>query len=232
MTQPTLEQIEALKQWDAPTLANAIETFGVCPQTEGFCDTGVKCLFPDLGRMVGFAVTAQSRGCDPADDSCKGVRERHWREVLKVPGPRVVVVEDLDPPPRQGALFGEVTGNLHKALGCVGLVTNGSVRDLDEVRALGFHYFARSACVTHTYCHYVATGQPVTVGGLEVEPGDLIYGDKHGVLRIPLELVAEIPRACRELLAKEKVIIDFCQGADFDPARIEEIIAASAQVKY
>ena len=105
---------------------------------------------------------------------------------MKVPAPRVVVVEDLDEPSGVGSLWGEVNANMHKAMGCVGVVTNGSVRDLDEVEPLGFHFFAQHVRVSHSYVHIVEVGTPVRIGGLTVRPGDLLHGDKHGVTNIPV----------------------------------------------
>lgn len=231
MSPPTQEQIEAIKQWDVPTIANAIETFKVQPRTEGFCDTSIRCLYPQMGRMIGFAVTARASAL-AHDSGGQASPMDHFAAVQAIPGPRVAVVEDLDPPPRQAALFGEVNSNLHRALGCVGLVTNGAVRDLDEVEALGFHYFARSVCVAHAYVHYVAAGGVVNVGGLEVCPGDLIYGDKHGVLKIPLEIVADLPKACEELVRRERVIIDFAASDEFDAAKLPEIQKKAARGDY
>ena len=231
MTLPTRDRIEILKKWDVPTVANAIESFKIRSDAEGFCDTDIRCLYPDLGRMIGFAATAKTSGLSP-DSEGKIEPRKHWDEVVKIPEPRVAVVQDLDPPPRQGATFGECNGNLHKALGCVGLVTDGSVRDLDEVHALGFHYFARAVCVTHTYCHYVATGVPVEIGGLEVHPGDLIYGDKHGVLKIPLEIVPDLPKACEDLVRRERKLIHFLQNGPVTPESVEGIHREIAAGNY
>jgi 4-hydroxy-4-methyl-2-oxoglutarate aldolase len=100
----------------------------------------------------------------------------------------VIVVEDLDEPSGLGSLWGEVNANMHKAMGCVGCVTNGSVRDLDEVEPLGFHFFASHIAVSHAYVHIVEVGTPVRIGGLTVRPGDLLQGDRHGVINIPLDL--------------------------------------------
>ena len=139
----------------------------------------------------------------------------HWHDVLKVPAPRVVVVQDLDDPSGLGSLWGEVNANMHKAMGCVGVVTNGSVRDLDEVEPLGFHFFAQHIAVSHAYVHMVEVGTPVRVGGLTVKPGDLLHGDRHGVTNIPLDIAAKIPDGVKEVDNWERKIIDYSKSKEF-----------------
>jgi regulator of RNase E activity RraA len=204
--------LEALLEFSTPSISNGIESFKVRQRNEGFMDAGIRCVFPEVGRMVGYAATAKIRAAArgdrlPASDL--------WQHVQSMPGPRVVVVEDLDDPPGVGALWGEVNGNVHRALGCVGVVTNGSVRDLDEVEALGFHFFAGSVGVSHAYVHIVELGIPVNVGGLTVRPGDILHGDKHGVISVPAEIVEALPAAIRKIEAEERRTISFCQSPEF-----------------
>src|SRR5262249_22005172 len=151
-------------------------------RSEGFT-TGIKCVFPDLPVMVGYAVTGRIRSATATKESYS--RRPWWEYVLSIPAPRVVVFEDVDDPPGVGAFWGEVQTNIHRALGCIGVVTNGCVRDLTEVRALPFHYFAGSIAVSHAYVRLVDFGEAVTVGNLTVRPGDLLHADQHGVLSIP-----------------------------------------------
>jgi regulator of RNase E activity RraA len=134
----------------------------------------------------------------------------------------VVVVEDLDDPPAHGAMWGEVNASVFTALGCVGAVTNGSVRDLDEVRAIGFHFFAGGAGVSHAYQRLVTVGQPVTVGGLRIAPGDLIHADKHGVLLVPQEIAAELPEAARKVIEREQELIRWLRSPEFDSSQLGE----------
>ena len=148
--------LEALRRYDSPTLANAIETFDIRPRDEGFAGMEIRCLFPELGVMVGYAATAtiraRGRGEGASDHSPL------WALVRSLPLPRVVVVQDLDDPPGHGALWGEVQSSIYKALGCVGAVTDGCVRDLKEVREMGFHFFARGpGCPTRT-CAWSRSG--------------------------------------------------------------------------
>ncbi len=211
--------LEALRRYDSPTLSNAIETFDVRPRDVGFASHEVRCMFPDLGVMVGYAATAAIR----ARGKASGDPEPLWTHVRAVPAPRVVVVQDLDEPPAHGALWGEVMANTFTALGCVGAVTDGCVRDLDEVRALGFHFFARGPGVSHAYVRVESAGEPVTVGGLTVSPGDLIHADQHGVLLIPAGIAAELPAAADRVIAAEQEFIRWLRSPAFDPARLAEM---------
>src|SRR3972149_3219093 len=128
------EVLQELRAITTPTVANGIEAFGVRGRNEGFVDAGVRCIFPDLGPMVGYAATPTIRTAQPGE---RRPAPELWAHVQSVPAPRIVVIQDLDDPPGIGAFWGEVNSNIHRALGCVGAVTNGSVRDLDEGRARG-----------------------------------------------------------------------------------------------
>ncbi len=215
--------IEALKRYSTPTLSNAIELFNLRPRNLGFMSPEIRCIFPDLGVMAGYACTAMIMAGQPPAAGRQASRYPYWKSVLEVPAPRVVVVQDLDQPPAVGSFWGEVNGNIHRALGCVGTVTNGGVRDLDEVHAMGFYFFASHVVVSHAYIHTVDFGIPVKVGGVVVNPGDLIHADKHGVLIVPQEIVRQLPEAVREVESKERKIIDLCQSKDFSIEKLNEV---------
>jgi regulator of RNase E activity RraA len=141
----------------------------------------------DAGPMVGYAVTVT---CEPSNPDHKQVADapsRYLEYVASVPGPKIVVVQDLDKPEVVGSFWGEVNAGFHLALGCVGTITDGGVRDTDEMRAIGFKALARRSCVGHAYSTPVRWGVPVNVFGCPVEPGALIHADKHGFLVIPPE---------------------------------------------
>ena len=216
----TTDELERLRRYDAPTVANAIETFGVRPRTAGYASPAIRSVFPALGVMVGYAVTARSRASDPAGGSYS--RHGWWDAVAAAPAPRVAVIQDLDEPP-VGAFWGEVQANIHRALGCVGAVTNGGVRDLNEVEPLRFHYFAGSVMVSHAYVHMIDFGTPVTIGDLEINPGDLIHADRHGVQVIPSEIARDIPDACEKIAAQERTIISLCQSPSFSLDELKRI---------
>jgi len=205
-------ELEALRRWPTCAISNAVELFNIRPRNEGFMLPEIQCVFPELGPMIGYAVTGVISA-----DSAEGrrVAPPDWWEVLrKIPEPRVVVLHDLDRPV-VGSFWGEVNGNIHKALGCVGTVTDGSVRDLDEVREAGFHFFSSCVSVSHAYVHLVEVGIPVKVGGLVVKPGDLIVGDQHGVISIPMEIARDVPKAAQMVEDWERKVINFCKSKDF-----------------
>ena len=218
--------LEALARYDAPTLANAIETFDLQPRDVGFADSRIRCMFPELGRMVGFAATATivARGAPGSDWQGAG-NDALYAHVRKIRAPRVVVVKDLDDPPAHGSLWGEVHATIFGALGCVGCVTDGAVRDLDEARRMGFHFFAAGPSVSHAYVRVETIGEPVEIGGLFVAPGDLLRADQHGVLKIPLEIAAELPAAADRVIASEQALLRWVRSEDFDPDRLTEMRA-------
>jgi regulator of RNase E activity RraA len=218
-----VEVIDALRKLSSPTVANAIETFNVRPRQDGFMSSEIRCLFPELGPLVGYAVTALIRAEPQPLEGHRASTFAWWDFIGSIPTPRVVVVHDLDDPRGQGAQWGEVQANIHRALGCVGVITDGSVRDLDEVRALGFQFAAAHVSVSHAWVHMVDFGLPVKVGGLWVRPGDLVHADQHGVVAIPAGTAERIPAAAAKVEADERRIIDLCQSKDFSPERLKEL---------
>ena len=225
MTDLSPEQMESLRQLPSPSIANAIETFNIKPRNEGFMLPTVRCIFPDMGNMIGYAVTAVITANSPASSHMNVSRTEWVDEILKVPEPRVIVIQDLDYPNTIGSFWGEVQGNIHKALGCVGTITDGGVRDLDEMQEMCFFAFASEVLVSHAYVHLVDVGVPVTVGGLQVKPGDILMGDKHGVIGVPKEIAAEIPAAAKRVEERERTIIGLCQSPDFSPEKLKDLLS-------
>jgi len=222
----TSDQMEILRRLDACTLANAIETFHQRLRNEGFVNSSVHCFFPGLPPMLGYAATVKIRGsAPPTAAGTYADRTDWWDYVLSVPAPRVVVVQDMATQVGLGSLLGAVHVNILGALGCVGAVTNGSVRDLPAARKLGFHLFAGSVSVSHAYVHIVEFGAPVEIGGLKIQSGDLLHGDLHGVQSIPLEIAGKIPLAAAEIIAREQELITLCQSKDFSIAKLREAVA-------
>lgn len=219
MTELDPSVLEALRRYDTPTMSNAIETFAIRPFDEGYAGWEIRSLFPDFAPMVGYAatVTIRARG-----EGGAGNQDAMYEHVQKIPSPRVVVVQDLDDPPGCGALWGEVQSTVLKGLGALGTVTNGCVRDLKEVRQIGFQFFAGGVGVSHAYVRVVETAVRVQVGGLWVEPGDLIHADQHGVLQIPLEIAAELPAAAERIIEREQALIAWVRSPEFDPRELAE----------
>ncbi len=224
MTQKSVrpEVLRALQTLNTPTVANAIETFDVRPRSTGFMLSDVRCALPNLGVMVGYAATAKIRATLKPDPDVAVNRRVMWEHILSMPEPRVVVIQDLDEVPI-GSFWGEVNANIHRALGCVGTVTNGGVRDLDEVEALGFHLFASHIHVSHAYVHVVEVGTPVEIGGMTVNPGDLLHGDKHGITDIPLDIADDVFQAAMDVEARERRIIDLCKSPDFSIDKLSDL---------
>jgi regulator of RNase E activity RraA len=222
---PPRNVLESLRRFDTCAVANAIETFDVRLRNEGFTNPGIHCLFPDLAPIVAYAVTVKIR-CSAPPLSTQTYKERTdwWNYILKIPAPRVVVVEDVDPQPGTGAMIGEIHANILHALGCVGAITNGVVRDLPAIRKIGFQLFAASCGVSHAFAHIVEIGHPVTVAGLKIQPGDLLHGDMHGVLSVPLELAEKLPEAIAKNAAREHEIISACRSDDFSIEKLRTVV--------
>ena len=218
------QELDALRRYSTPSISNAIERFDVRPRHHGFTGPEIRCMFPEMPPIVGYASTAIVLAEQPAAAGRSPAVGDYWESILSIPAPRIAVIQDIDQPCAIGSFWGEVNGNIHKALGCVGAVTNGGVRDLDEVRALGFQFLASAAIVSHAYVHLVDFGTPVKVGGLLVNPGDLVHADKHGAIVIPHEIAREVPAAVAEVERGERRIIDCCQSADFSVERLKEVM--------
>jgi regulator of RNase E activity RraA len=211
MTPLDPKTLDELRRFSSPTIANAIETFNVKPRSAGFVSSEIACRFPRLGVMLGYAVTAIIRAEPPPLEGHRVGEFAWWDHVAQSPGPRVVVMQDIDEPRGQGAYWGEVQANIHRALGCAGVLTNGTVRDLPEAEALGFHFFSSHVSVSHAYVHMVDFGLPVKVAGLWIKPGELLHGDQHGVVVVPPEIAAKIPEAAARIEARERTMIAVCQ---------------------
>ncbi|MEE9286391.1 MAG: RraA family protein [Dehalococcoidia bacterium] len=216
------DDLDRLRALTSPTVANAIETFDLRARNQGFMGPEIRCFFPQREPMVAYAATAVVSARLPAGDKPRVSTRELWEHVLAIPEPRVLVVQDIDYPNPVGSYWGEVNGNIFKALGCVGTVTNGGVRDLDEVEAMGFYYFASAVLVSHAYIHLVDVGVPVEVGGLAVRPGDLLHGDKHGVTSIPLDIAKQVPEAAKRVEEQERRIIELCQSPGMTPEKFPE----------
>ena len=209
-------ELEALRRWPTPVIANAIETLNVRPNGEGFM-LGPRCIFPELGPMVGYAATATFRSQQPPrkGDAYAGLADQVER-FAELPGPAVVVFQDLDDPVA-AATFGEVMCTTYQAFGAVGLITGGAGRDLDQVAALSFPTFTNGTICSHGYCHIPQIHVPVSVGGVTVHPGDLLHGDRNGVTTVPPEIATEIPDVCRAVMDAEEIVLGYLKSPGRTP---------------
>ena len=207
---------QKLRSLDTCTASNCIERLNIRMRNEGFISGSVRCRFPHFKPMLGYAVTGRIRSASPPmSGRCYYDRIDFWEYVATLPEPRVIVMEDVDRNPGVGAFFGEIHAAISMALGCVGYVSNGAVRDLPAVRALGFHLFSGSVAVSHAYAHLVDFGEPIEIGGLKISPGDLMHGDCHGVQSIPLEAADAVPAEAEKIVASENELKAYCRSAEF-----------------
>lgn len=228
ITQSTLN---GLALYDTPTVCNVIELFEVRPRHQGYMNDTIKSCFPEMPPMVGFAVTATFRSMQPPrqSDVYTGMVDQ-IEAFANVSGPPVMVFQDLDQPV-VSATFGEVMCTVYKSFGAQGLITSGAGRDLDQVEAIDFPVFTGGTICSHGYCHMPHLNVPVTVGGICIEPGMLLHGDRNGVTTIPMEIASEIPDACRELMRGEQIMLDYCRsGKQITPAGFAEALKAGKAV--
>jgi len=223
ITDDVLAQLRAL---DTPTICNALEV--VAPERRGFGYT-TKPFFaprPHLEPIVGYARTgtmrAQTSPTADADEMTR-IRLAYYAHIGEGPGPTITVIEDLDEIAGYGAWWGEVNTNIHQGLGSLGVITNGSVRDLDD-SAEGFQLLAGMAGPSHAWVRIEEFNVPVEVHGMRVEPGDLIHADQHGAVVIPVDVAAQVPQAAADIAAKEAVLINASQQPGFDAAKLYEIM--------
>lgn len=204
--------LEKLREYDTPTICNVIELFDVLPRDRGYMDERIKCNFPELPPMVGFACTAAFRSSAPArGGDAYGSMDKQLALFADLPGPAVVVFEDIDNPP-VAATFGEVMCSTYQAYGSTGLVTSGAGRDLLQVQALKYPVFTSGTICSHAYCHMLHLGLPVRVGGLVVNQGDLLHGDANGVTSIPIDIVDELLDVTPEFIAAEGIVMDYVKS--------------------
>lgn len=201
--------LDLLRNYDTPTICNVIELFQIRSHTEGYMDARIRACYPTLPPMVGYASTATLRAAvKPDKESFYSSLDTQVAGFAGLPQPVVVVFQDLDNPPT-AATFGEVMASAYKAFGAVGLVTSGTARDLEQVRALEFPCFSDGVICSHGYHRIVDLHVPVRLGGLVVKPGDLLHGDANGVTNIPHEIASEVAQVCEEFVAAEQVTIDY-----------------------
>jgi regulator of RNase E activity RraA len=200
-------QFAFLRSIDTPTVCNLIEIVAPERRGAGYTVAHLHCPFPDLPPMVGYAKTVTIRSRDAVSGpSYMAKRLDYLDYVAAAPQPSIVVIEDQDEPAGYGAFWGEVQTNVHKALGCLGTITNGSVRDIPAV-AEGFQMLAGSIGPSHAYVHVEEFGVPVTIHGMAVKSGDLIHADRHGAVVVPADKIDAMGPALDGLLKQEARII-------------------------
>ncbi len=222
-----------LRRLDTPTVCNALEVLAPERRAAGFTRRSLVCARPALPPMVGFARTAKIRarnadsrsGRDAAD-----VRLGYFAYVAEGgPIPSIMAIQDLDDEPGFGAWWGEVNSHIHSGLGCAGCVTDGSMRDLDDLAA-GFQLLADRVGPSHAYVHLVDFGESVSIAGMDVASGDLLHADQHGAVVVPLEVAEQVKEAADKLARRESVIIEASKKAGFDLESLRSAFRDSAEI--
>jgi 4-hydroxy-4-methyl-2-oxoglutarate aldolase len=217
----TPEQLEALRQIDSPTVSNAIERLGVRPRLAGFAGWELRCAFPELGTLIGYAVTCTADSTTESRQDERGLL-RLWEAVENGPRPSVIVIQDVGPERRRSCHMGEVMATTAKALGAAGCVSDGGLRDVAEVRALGFHYFCPGFVVSHGNPVILDVNVPVTLDGLAVRPGDLLHGDANGILVVPESVADEVVEEARRVRDDERKVLEFVRRPGLTLEKLRE----------
>jgi 4-hydroxy-4-methyl-2-oxoglutarate aldolase len=217
--------VALLQETDTCTISNAIETFNVRMRNEGYVQDAVRCLFPELPPVVGYAVTGRIRtDAPPIAGLCYYQRMDWWEYVAKTPSPKIIVLADVDRAAGTGAFVGEIHAAIGRALGCVAYVTNGTVRDVPALERNSFQCFAGGVSVSHAYGHIVDFAEPVEIGGLKVSTGDLLQGDRHGVQSIPREIAGRLAGAVNVIRKREAELIQMCRRTDFSLDKLRAML--------
>lgn len=225
MTAVSEHILDFLRRTDTCTVSNAIETFDIRMRNEGYIQGAARAMFPAMPPVAGYAITGRIRTSAPPMSGRSYYQNPEWWEhVAAAPSPKIIALADMDTAPGAGALFGEIHARIAIALGCVGYVTNGAIRDVSALEALGFHCFAGSVSVSHAYAHLIEFGEPIEIGGMKISPGDLLHGDRHGVQRIPIRIASELPAATTKIQAHEAEIFRLCEQRDFSIDKLSAVL--------
>ena len=225
--------LDALKRYDTPTICNAMEIVAPERRLIGYTVKPLVCPFPDLPPIVGYARTATMRST--ATSSLQGAASRdqraaYYEYVGTGAGPRISIIQDLDGANiGAGAFWGEVNSAVHKALGCLGVVTDGSIRDIPQW-APDFQALAGSIGPSHAWVHAEHFGGEVRVAGMTVKSDDLIHADQHGAIVIPHDIAAKLPDACELCGRRETPILEIARSKDFSLEKLKEALKRSAEI--
>ena len=235
MAELNAELIATLQGLDTPTVCNALEV--VAPKRRspmrrghGYTTAPLVCVRPELGSLVAVARTATIRAAHPGEGARgRGTAMDYYAYIDRGPKPCVTVIQDLDGPQRAyGAFWGEVNSNVHKGLGCIGVITDGSVRDLPDI-AEGFQMLADRVGPSHAHVHVVDFAGAVTVAGMAVKDGDLIHADQHGAVVIPWAVAEQVSGAAAQVARREAVIIGAARRPGFNFDRLREAFGEAAK---
>jgi regulator of RNase E activity RraA len=232
MSELARADLEVLRQWDTPTICNGLELLDARYRTSGFTVENMVCLNPELKPIVGYARTAMIRAAAPPvgdGAALRAVRAKYYGHVAAAPMPSIAVLQDLDPNPGFGAFWGEVNTAVHKGLGCLGAVTNGSFRDVDAC-APGFQLLGGKIAPSHAWVHLVDIGGEVNVFGMSVRPNDIVHADRHGAVVVPADCVKKLPAAIDLIARREAVILAAARAPGFGIDVLTKAMADAAEI--
>ena len=231
-TDLTAADLNKLTKWDTPTICNGLEHLSSEYRVKSFTVEQMQCFDPSLPPIIGYARTAMIRSMTPPEGKPEDIREmraRYYETISAPPNPSISVIQDLDPTPGFGAFWGEVNTAIHKGLGCLGVVTNGSFRDIDAC-APGFQLLGGKVAPSHAWVHLVAIECEVNIFGMAVKPNDIIHADRHGAVVVPEECVRELPSAIDVLTRREAVILEVARSPGFNVEILKKAMADSAEI--
>ena len=196
--------IEKLAAIDSPTICNAIEPFKVRGRHDGYLGPEIGCYFPDMDPVCGYAVTCTVQSIADDADQRIDMRLKFFEALEAAPKPVICIFKDISDHPARASHWGEVYTTAVKSFGAIGVVTDGSIRDLTEIGEIGgVQFFAAGTCVSHGQMATVAVNEPVQISGCWIEPGDIIHGDRNGVTKIPREVAEKLPGAVADVRERE-----------------------------
>lgn len=216
--------ITFLKTIDTPTVCNAIELLKVRSGAEGFTSNAVKCLYPELGPMVGYAVTVQMETVTQMEPRDPNITMKFYEAIEASPNPVVIVIQEIGAYKEFAAHSGDVMTTLVQNFGAVGLITDCNVRDFNEVKPLGFHTFAAGLSASHVNCRIAAVGVPVQVHGMTVRTGDIVHGDINGLVQVPREKIEELPEKIAEVRKTEQDLMARVREGGFTLDDLRELL--------
>ena len=231
-TDLTAADLNKLTEWDTPTICNGLEHLSSEYRVKSFTVEQMQCFDPSLPPIIGYARTAMIRSMTPPEGKPEDIREmraRYYETISAPPNPSISVIQDLDPTPGFGAFWGEVNTAIHKGLGCLGVVTNGSFRDIDAC-APGFQLLGGKVAPSHAWVHLVAIECEVNIFGMAVKPNDIIHADRPGAVVVPEECVKELPSAIDVLTRREAVILEVARSPGFNVEILKKAMADSAEI--
>ena len=225
--------LDALALYDTPTICNALEIVAPARRLTGFTTRPLVCPFPELPPIVGYARTATIRATAASSLSAaeqQAQRLAYYEYVGQGDGPRISVIQDVDGPEAGfGAFWGEVNSAIHLALGCLGVVTDGSIRDIPQW-APGFQALAGSIGPSHAHVHVTGFGAEVRVAGMTVRSGDLIHADRHGAVVIPYDVAARVPEAAELCGRREEPLLAIARGDAFSLDKLRDALKRSSEI--